>query len=243
MGVFELANRLAVRAVGRSPDWKLVDRSDLVGTPVPEDDGYGVHLEDANVALLHVQTREVARYRTTYPFVHTVDDTADYTATLDGTSSTYSAVGGDGQGDIAQGLATAVDGTAVNNGTVTASPVDRNDDGTDDAVVIKGDQWQDYNLTVSTTNNGILVPLGDPLTYDFRVWLLPRDPRDQIPEAWVQANQGQVSGVDWRGYTERLDIAGYRRLHVEVTDQSGVNDQVPARPYIYVGPGVEEINE
>lgn len=239
-GQFELVNRISILYACRDPDWKKHDPDEF--SRVPQDVNDGVHIGDAPVIVFDVETREILKHRTTYVEIVDVDDTADYSATVDGNTVTYSASGGDTEPDIAQGLTDAINNDATVSGIVTADTYDLTDDGTEGTVRLQGDSVTDYTLDGSATNNGSVSLSGDPIEFDVKLFMLPRDPsnRREKSATWKFGNQLSFTGIDWEGFTERFKVGGYGRVAVRITDQGPSADKVPAEPGVYLGPGTLE---
>jgi hypothetical protein len=234
-GDFELVNRLSILTVARRPEWKRHVDAEL--GEVPPDANHGEFLENAPVTHLDFQTREQIDARTVYA---TIDQASgdDYTVTIDGTeTATYSASGSDAVPDIVDGVVSAMNSGAP-DGTVTADAFDLDGDGNDDTVRILGDQSGDYTVTVSTTGSAQMSLSGDPLMYDVRLWVLPKDTysnRDLV--GWtIHPSSDELPRVDWRGYKLRVPTAGYDRMAIQTFDRSSPEDGVDGLPHIYLGP-------
>lgn len=216
-------------ASARNPQFTAQAAVDVGGEPgAPSLESAGVDVEDAISAILSLKLREDASTFRVVVTVITVDDSATYTVTLNGTAFNYAASGGDTAIEILNGLQAVVDASGDFNAAVDATALE--------LVITGADEYQ-YTHTVGATGSGALAELYDATQVSFRVWGLPKNQPGtsvtwyRIPIAGV-AEGGTVLTVD-RNWAVEVRCPGYDRLFIEVVSTDG--QVVPA-----IGPAIEE---
>lgn len=247
MGKFETGNELAILSAGRVPSW--VEQSPYEGTAAfagaPASAASGVPMNDAVVAVIAVEMRQTAHYRTARVTVTTVDLAATtYTVTINGTAHNVAPAFAD-RAEIISDLVTAINGGAQ-AALVTASSADEDDSITgNDTLLIVGDVEADFTIGVSVAGGtGVLACKADPSSGTLRVWVKAEGSdvtEPTRPTAWLHPYGAEYT-LNQRGYVERWPVAGLERVYVELDDLTCAGDTgtVTYQPTVKIGPCVTE---
>ncbi len=236
MGMLSLSNELAVLAAGRVPQWSTQLGHD--GTVATDADAYpssataGVDLLNTLQAIVAVEMRAAVHRRRAVVTVTTLDLTADYTVTIDGTGCTATGVHADLDALLTE-LALIINTNVPSVVTATA-------DLTANTVTIVSDTNADYTITMSATGAGVLAIEADPTTATMRIWAKCRS--SSAPSTWIQVLD-QEFALTHVGFLERFDVAALDRLYIEVASVDGTGDGASVTytaPTIKIGPCVAE---
>ena len=223
--LFELVNRLAVRAVGRNPKWSTQEDT----TGAPSSSTAGTNIRDSVKTLISVPLREEAHTRTarTDP---TYDDNTVYRVTIDDhdvDTNTDSGAIPDRDALLEQ-MRDNINADSDASEIVTAAVQDG-------GLITRGDGDEDYEFNVSIVEgDGEIEATIDPTGGTAYVWLYG-------PEDWEVFNEGEFE-LDRRGRgKERITTSGLDRIYVEIIPDDPGGENVSARDLVaYVGPGVME---
>lgn len=234
--VYDTANILAILAAARNPEWSTqLGHDGTSGTDAdayPSSAGAGVDLVNSVQALVAVEMRAAVHRRRSVVTVTTLDLTADYTVTINGTACIATGVHADLDALLTE-LALIINTNVPS--TVTASA-----DLTANTVTIVSDTNADYTITMSATGTGVLAIEADPTTAKLRLWAKCRS--SSAPSTWIQILD-QEFDVTSVGFLERFDVGGLDRLYVEVATVDGTGDGASVTyttPVIKIGPCVSE---
>jgi hypothetical protein len=235
MGQFEIANELAILAGGRNPQW--VEQEDYDGAPTSAGDG--VHLEDSLKTLVDVRLREDVHRRTARVTVTTLDLTANYTVTINGTACAATGPFAD-RAEVINDLVTAINGSGIAS-AVTASAADE-DSGVSgvDTVKIVGDTETDFSIDISATGTGVLACEADAVSAEMQIYVTYGG--TNAPDGWRAPLECQWT-LDVLGFGERFDTPGIDRMYVGLSSIDGhANDgaSVTYAPTVHIGPCVTE---
>lgn len=227
---YKTIKELSVLSQGRNPDFYDAEKvlsGSLPGPPSSASDGAG--LKDAVLALIVIARRLDPSKRQADITVDTVDDTATYTVTIDGTAHDYAASAGDGELEIITGLKDAIN---AGSKPVVATLEDADDDGTDDTLHVEGDPSKtggsdDYTISVSATGSGALSLEADATTYSAKLHFMAED-----IEVWAVPDNATKTDHQ-ENWIARPEVGGLSRADIEITATDG-------RLYTYVGPCVLE---
>lgn len=224
---FILIKTLSVLMHGRQAplqEQTVIEAGAEPGPPSSSTDG--IALAGAIVALVGCRLRKNAATQETRVVVESADDGATYTIKLGAKTFAYAAAGGDDAAAILAGLQAVVDADADFTAVV---------DGTD--LVITRDASERYDVEVSATATGELSETHEGSEAVLRFWGLPADPVAgdgawyRLPVEGRGSTQGAIAvSGNW---LERVGVAGFERLFVEVVSCDG-----PCTPL--VGPGEME---
>ncbi len=225
MGSTERLNRAGELAIGLTPEW--VDQTAFAGAPSAPSDGvfltgFGENKGTAS-AQGQVNAREEIHRRTGRIKVDTFDLLVGiYSITIEGSLVSYDA-SVDLPADNAELISDLVDlinaGPAPIIDAVTAS-LDPDDV---DTVLILGDVEADWSLDATLAGGtGAITVTADATGFDVRLYTTPggivREALLNVgnPEGWVLAENAEWPGKGFRGWNERVDIAGRDRAYLEV---------------------------
>ena len=224
MSNYSLANSIAILQGSRNPSWTQqiegVGVSEMSGAP--DASNSGVYLENAIEGLIFILLRETAHRRTARVKIGVLNLTAVYTVTIGGNAASYDA---------------AVD----DNGAASASAAT--------VVVIAGVAEANYTINISATGGGSLTCEADSTGCNVRLWSTHRGTKrhtsstaPEVPSTWAQINGGLYTSLDYRGFNERITVAGLDRLYAEVSSVVGAGDggSVTHKVRGYIGPCIEE---
>lgn len=236
--IYTAATQLAVLQAGRTPVWTAQD-----GIAIPDSAADGVYLDGAVRTLAYVSLREVAHARRARLTIPTVDLSATYTTTINGTAVAYNAGSGGADADraaVIDGIIAAINADGTVGPLVTATA-----EGTPhDTVLITGDSEADYSIAFAGGGSSVVACVADLCSAECWPWFAPGARVDSTPPtAWVVGGEAVV--VDRRGYLERLDTAGLDRLHLQLAHTAGQLGDGSATTYrdpdVYVGPCLSEV--
>lgn len=94
----------------------------------------------------------------------------------------------------------------------------------------------DEHTTTVGASVGALATTADATTTDYRLWGYETsgepgaETSSDVVPGWSKINDGEETGLDYRGLEERYDIAGSRQLYCELTNDDG-------NVTVYIGPG------
>jgi hypothetical protein len=163
--------------------------------------------------------------------VAVVDTSASYVVTLDGTSATYPATGG----DTALLILTGIQAAIIANGTLNAL-VETSLDSDTPSLTITGRAEADYTIALATSATGGLAGVADPTGASMRFWgrgvAGPTDNTAALGYGQQWLLVGGVTGVslDWRGWTDMLAVNGLGSLWIELYSVVGTGDTAPTAP-------------
>jgi len=258
MGAFEDLNIAGLLAIGLQPEWTDIDLADYTGAPSSLTDGIplttGSSLSATPSASWSVDVRDEVQHRTVYYEVTTADLTVTvYRVTIDGNNVDYDAsseLPADAAALIA-GIAAAVvaDGTV---GAIVSAVADPDNPTT--KVKITGLTEPDYSFDGTVTGgSGAIALSGDAAGCTIRAYLVAGGiVRDGSVGStrWKTVPGGDGSIAEWtagyRGMTDRLSVAGYDRLYIEIDDIANVTGDgatvtvTPSIAHVMAGPAVIE---
>ena len=223
--LFELVNRLAVRAVGRNPKWSTQEDT----TGAPSSSTAGTNIRDAVKTLISVPLREEAHTRTSR-IDPTYDDDTVYRVTIDDhdvDTNTDSGAIPDRDALLEQ-MRDDINADADASEIVTAAVQDGE-------LVTTGDGDEDYDFDVSiVSGDGTIEATIDPTGGTAYVWLYG-------PEDWEVFPDGEFELTRRGRGKERITTSGLERIYVEVVPDEPDGADVSARDLVaHVGPGVME---
>ena len=206
--LFELVNRLAVRAVGRRPRWAVQDAT----TGPPTSASSGVNISNAVKTSVQIALREDVHRKTTK-----IEATADpgggateYQITIDGNvwSEPANATGN----DLLVFLAGELNADAAISAIVTAAV----DDG---QLVLRGDGEDSYTVAVSILNGDgtIEITHEDADSADLEAYVRQAGTADR-PSNWTRRSDLDFTALDEGGESKTFDTAGLSRIYYRVTD-------------------------
>lgn len=232
MGKFEKGNELAILTAGRRPDWQLQESY----TGIPASASAGVALNDAVITYPVVAARTEAHRRKAVVTVGTLDLTATYTVTIDGTDVDYDAAADTAadEADVLAGIVAAITADATVNLIVTAVV-------SGETVIIRGIGQDHYSIDISATGSAVLECVADPDSGSIIVWTWMREQGSNSPSWWVSPN-GSDYTLAARGFVERFETAGVDRMYVQVFNLDGTGDgaEVDYAVVVRIGPSVTE---
>lgn len=211
------------------PLW--TQQSSYTGTP--SSSSAGVSVLDSVTTTWAVDMRPRTGAGSAFPgrqilvTVDTVDDTATYTLTLDGTAVNYAASSGDDEQAILEGLAAAIVANGTTNALVTATAALVSSVWT---LTITGRAVDNYTFAVSTTGTGILDCIADPDTATIRFWGYgsygpTNNAGGATGQHWRLVGVGLTGlSIDYGGRMDVLAINGNSRYYIEVFDMTGTGD-------------------
>lgn len=248
--IFELANTLAILTVGRQPKWTVQAEAGIPQFPngPPLNANAGVFLENSPTTLLSVKVREQVQQRTLRIEITTLNLTDTYTLTLPGPTAFAFDAGAAAATDLADLIskwAIALQGDAPFSAIATATAIASIAGGTVDRLKLQGVGVPDYSLTVATSTTAVLNVISDAESVDFRIFVSDRGPN--APSSFDLVSNGTVTGVGFRGFTDRLETAGLFNGYVEIfTVVPVTGDSIPGphsveyRPVVTFGPSILE---
>lgn len=231
MGLYELANQIAVLLGGRRAAWLSQPPGapgERLGLDYPATLNHGVALQGALRTTVVVDLREFAGKRQAWAVPDVIDDTSTYRVRIDGTWVPYVPSPGDGLPEILAGLVNAINTDATVKLIVVASEADLDGDSVNDAVLIQGLTFAHYTFNVGTVGGtGTMTGQAEADNADVIVWAQAggQSVTDK-PSDWRMVHDGEFLGVDQRGFVERFDTASLDRLYVQVDGISGTGDGV-----------------
>jgi len=138
------ANELAVRTIGRRPDWtEVIDTS---GAPVATGDG--LYLQEAPVTHVDVRLRESLRHRRGRLTVETVSDNGIYSWEVDTVSLSYTASGSATEDEILNAIVRLTNAESL---SVRAERRDLSGDGKSDTVVLESN-YTSFDVTAASND-------------------------------------------------------------------------------------------
>lgn len=220
MGLYEDLNRAGLLAIGLKPEWVDQDATAANYTGAPNAAADGVFLQNSPKALVQVNARESAHRRTGRVQITTADlTTTVYTVTIDGFPVVY-----DASVETPFDLAALVAGIAAKieadaSATLVVDAV--TDPENPDTVLITGKAEADWSLDATVAGGtGAVSATADATGFDVRIWTTPggvvKSGSTGKPNGWASPVDAVYSGRDYRGFVERLDVAGLERLYVEL---------------------------
>jgi hypothetical protein len=230
-----LAVELAIIAAAREPNFvaqPTIDASSLPGPPSLATDG--IEVTDAINAVVLIKLRDDVQGHAVEIQVATVDDTATYTVTLDGTPFVYAAMASDTQDEILEGLRVLIDADSrFSAGAISGTGVDA-------VLRVLGTSEDAYTSSVAATGTGVLEQARDAELVVFRVWGLPKN---QINDetVWYRLPVEGKPGLGAAGnittefnWADEFRVPGFARLYVEILSTDG--QVVPS-----IGPALLEV--
>lgn len=249
----DLIRELGVRSQGRDPVWAA--QGEAGGAPSGGSEG--VDVTGAILALFAVALRRDPSAHQSYVEITTADLSATtYTVTIDGNAVDYdaSAENPSDQDALVQGIAAAINNDGTVGALVSASAIDDDNDGTLDTVLIRNDDADEtvtHTTAVSVSGGtGALSASEDADAASVRLWGRPEYQSGELASVsntagvrripWVLVNNGSFAALDYRGLTERADVAGFARLYLELFDVTGPSGSSIGAVQIQVGPCSDE---
>jgi len=234
---FDRIKELAIRSQGRDPEWKV----QVAHTGAPIDLSSGVDVRNAIVSMLLVALRADASAFTSRVKVDTLDLTATYTITVDAVAVAYDAASELplDLADLLAGIANAINDDVGASAIVSAVLEDQDADGIVDTIVLSNTTGTDnaHTTALATTGTAIMVMTEDAITAGVRVWFLPDTTGDGLTLPWVCVNAADYT-IDHRGFVERFETAGARRVYMEAFDVVDSGSAAPSPSLIIaIGPG------
>lgn len=217
MGLYEDLNRAGLLAIALKPEW--VDQSSYTGAPSSVSDG--VYLQDSPKALVQVNARESVHRRDARITIATYDlTTTVYTVVIDGNSVVYDAsveLPADNAA-LRAGIANKINTDGTVGPLVTATDDDANNS---DAILIVGDSEADFSFNCTVAGGSGAVTLTAAATgFDVRLYTsaggIVKSGSIGAAQGWASPVDAEYSGNDYRGFVERLDVAGLERMYVEL---------------------------
>jgi len=220
MGLYDDLNRYGLLAIGLIPEWVDQDTTPASYTGAPTGASAGVYLQDSPKALVQVNARERVHRREGRVQITTADlTTTVYTVTIDGTAVVYDAsVALPADLDaLVQGIAAAIEADAT--ATLVVDAVQDPDN--TDSVLITGKAQADWSLDATVAGGtGAVAATAAATGFGVRIYTTPgglvKSGNTGNANAWAQPADASFPGNGYRGFVERLDVAGLDRLYVEV---------------------------
>jgi hypothetical protein len=261
IGNYELANLFAVLSVGREMDWtdQVDGNGDPTTTDAPTSASDGVSLaakvtKGTPSAGFRCQLRRQAWRRSCrmIPTNIVVGDTFRFTIPSVGDVD-YVVAGGDDADAIIDGLIAALPGVGAVDALVTFEG--RNDADENTApftklyVATKAEASQPFAGSILGGGGSTFDPKCDAEGASLRMWGCDFDTNFAADaDTWQLINNGDFTGIDFRGKRERAVTGGVARLYGEYYDVTGdANDDgtgtgctLTYDPHFWVGPAIEE---
>ena len=255
MGTFEDLNVAGLLSIGLQPEWTDIEAADYTGAPSSAADGIplttGSSLSASPVAYFSVDVREEVQRRTVYYQVTTADlTTTVYSVEINGNTVAYDASSSLPASATAliAGIAAAInaDGTVGPLVTAIADPARPTTH-----VKITGDTEVDFTFDGSVAGGtGAIALSGDAASCKVRVFLMAggiiRDGSTGSTRWKCPPGAGGIVAewtADYRGLTDRLTVAGYSRIYVEIDDITKVTGDgtvTATIAHVMAGPAVLE---
>ena len=256
--MFELANILAILAVGRKPQWvQQTPAAKYTGAPAL--DSAGLTLQDTPTTIVDLLLRREAHRRTLHVTMTTLDAGATYTVTINGTAITFATPSNEDA--LIVGLQAAITADATVGQAAGTPIVDSNmlDSlgvltlgtvaGGNPAVtlVVFGEAEAHYTAGVASTGTGKINADADADAATLRVWLKPKVGGAVTPASWRVVNGGASYSIDFRGFVDRFNTGGMSRMYTELFGVSGTGDVPTANGTItyftalLIGPTIDEV--
>lgn len=243
---YESANINASLIGARRPKW--TDLLTPTGTDLsaaPDTSADGVLCEDALVTHVHVATRENAG-RTAYVTIDTLDATATYRVTVQGTDYTYDASSGDGAAaTILTGIRDAINAGSLATATVhDASADDPTPGGRTigaDAVKVVCDTEGLCSYEVGANGTGVLAIVADAEGATVQPYVLHKARTNSTaPVTWVKL--GDPVYVPPQGKAWTVKTGGIDRLFLRTLQGRNVEDgsTLTTTALVSVGPALSE---
>lgn len=244
MANFETANRLAVLNGNEDPNWS----EQTTHTNAPTSASSGINVQAAQVATVAISLRkEDVTKRTVYVQI-TFDAATTYTTNIDGNA--VATVGNTSELQTLTDIRDDInaDTPAGAGDVVTASLVDLDGDGTDDAVKLVGKAEADYTFVISVAAGaGTIVGVQcDPENAKARVWRFADAVTSTAkPPTWRTipvdvAKLPAFNALDYRGVEETFNAGGASRFYVETYDLTASADTgtIAYTTRVDIGPGI-----
>jgi hypothetical protein len=247
MGLFELANKIAVLSGGRSPAWTMASYPDSFSA-IPSTLGDGVGLTGSLRTFMMLSPRFIPHSRRADVTVPGFDAGEVYTVEINGNAVNYDSTGDVDAAETVQGIADAINADGTVNLIVVAGAVDTDGDGDVDTIRIFGLSEADYAIDISTSGgSATLACQADTQDAIVDIYALPEGTAATILDrpGWRAVNGGVDLGVDRRGWADTLDTGGVSRLTAHVTATTPVpldGGTIEQRVWISIGPGEEGKN-
>lgn len=198
-------------SLGRNPKFTLVKATDVTGAPYLATDGFALQSNtEPVVAMLGVRLHAVAGRADGEVYITTVDDTATYTLTLNGTDYTYAASSGDDEEDIINGL---IEDESTDEEATLALELATDDDNVK-YIKITGVQDQTWTVAVSATGTGAMSKLTDATSVDYAIYAYHRS-----FGWWRVPNISKTSMAE--NDLDRYEIEGIERVDVRILTTDG----------------------
>ncbi len=249
MGLFENLNTKGLLALGIQPEWVDVEAAGYTNPPNSAADG--VYLQDSPKAHACIALRETVHARTCRAVIGTAALTGTtYTITIDGNAVAYdSTAEAPADADaLVQGIVDGINGDGTVGPLVTATVDEDDEDGL--TIKIVGDSEDDYSFAAAVAGGTgtFASQTADPISCDVRVFVTPggivKSGSDGNPDGWVAPLDAIYTGIDYRGWMERFDVAGCDRMYLQlenIAKHGSDGGSVTVEPYkVMVGPSVIE---
>jgi hypothetical protein len=225
--LYQIVNQLAMLMVGRNPSWSAQATDAQTGAPA--DDAAGLTILNSPRVMLHAALRETPHLFTARILIDTADASTSYSLVVNGNAITPVTGEATAAGIIADYI-TAVGAAAPVDALVTVVGEESVSGGGIDTLLIEGKAEADLTITAAATSGtGALTLTTDATVASLRLWGLPKGAPN-----WVLVRDGDFGPLDYRGFVERFDTAGFERLYVEVYDEDGTVT-------ISLGPATSEV--
>lgn len=268
-GLISNLNRDAFLSIGRKLEWMRFDYSNHSAIPAATSAGKALTSSSnapgsysAPAGLLSIRCREQPGCRTARWSVTTLDLTATYNLTINGTAVSYNASSGGAADldDVLEGMRDAIlANSTLTTAGFTAAIEDADGDGSNDTVVITrggANAADDYPIDAfSATGSGVTAVTADALDCDADVFVyaggVVRSTSEYVPPGWdcavlLDGTIAQGISVGTNNRIERLLLAGLQRVYVRLynltksTTGAGDAAGLTATAYAYVGTAVIE---
>lgn len=218
-GLYNQLNAAGLLAIGLKPEWVDQDGTPDDWTGAPAIATSGVYLQGSPKAMVQVNAREAVHRREGRVEITTADlTTTVYTTTIDGTAVVYNAAV-----ELPADLAALVAGIAAKIELDAAATlvVDATTDPNDpNSVLITGKAEADWSLDATAAGGtGAVSATAAATGFDVRCYTTPggivKSSSTGKPNGWAAPVDAVYTGNTYRGFVERLTVAGLDRLYVE----------------------------
>lgn len=220
MGLFEELNEAGLLSIGLTPQWVDLTLAAVTGAPDAASDG--VFLENSPTTLVFVALREEVHRRTCRVVVTVADVASTHTNTIGG-----NAVATTGRATPALTVIDMVaDIIADGPAFAVAQPSVDPDDATGATLLLTGKAEADYAIDSTVAGGtGAVTISADALSCNLRLLHtrggIVKSGSAALANRWVEPNGGAFSSLDYRGFSERFDTAGWDRLYPEIDTVAG----------------------
>lgn len=228
-GAYNRANVVAILGAARAP--RMFRMSSFSGAPTSGTSGVSLIQSDSDgvlFCLYLLACREDVAKRTVRVSENSFLVSQTYTVYIDGSAAgnqvTYTAGALDDWEDVVDGLIADLPAKALADAAVTMTKTGSATAGW--VLEIKGKAEADYTVDWAATGGATVTMTAEPTSAEARFYNLMRGTdinatdEDDWDSSWAFIANSDIT-LDYRGKTDRLDVAGYERVYVEVYSEAG----------------------